>query len=85
MDILEQPLTLKQLEAKSDENGYISVVIPVSLTDIIGRDIEGLNDLAEQRIVVPNAILSNIGYRVVGHRDEDTILLGVTAVAEVIL
>jgi hypothetical protein len=81
LTILKKPLSLRALKARATVNpkkrknychkdGWISVNIVVGLDDLIGKDIDELNDLADERILDLNTIvgsLSNISYKVVGH------------------
>lgn len=72
--ILKKPLTLRALKRRADE-GRIRVNIEVSLNNLLGLDVSGLNELADERILDLNTIsgsLSDIIYNVVGHTKEDT-------------
>jgi len=71
--ILRKPLSLKALKRRAI-SGRIDVNIVVSLGDLIHNDVEGLNDLADDRILDLNTIggsLSDINYCVVGHVPEN--------------
>jgi hypothetical protein len=69
--VLEKPLPLDEAVKLADaNNGRLDVVIAVDLGDLIDHDIEGLNDLADERIIDGNGTLSDINYRVVGHVEE---------------
>jgi hypothetical protein len=73
IDILKGPLSLKALKARAI-SGRIDVNIVVSLGDLIGYDINSLNDLADERILDLNTVvgsLSDINYCVVGHVPEN--------------
>jgi hypothetical protein len=63
---LTQPLNAEQVEHRMDRNGYIKVVLQISLSDLIKHDIEGLNSLVADRIL-REGLLSDITYDVSGY------------------
>lgn len=65
--VLKKPLTQKQVTSNVKANdGRLKVVIAVDLDEIMDCDgVEGLNDLADGKILV-HGTLSDISYRVVG-------------------
>lgn len=66
--ILSAPLSSSQVYEIFNSKGYISVVIPVELGDLIASDIDGVNDLVESKILLIGVgYLSDIAYRVAGH------------------
>lgn len=77
MDYLKKPLTAVEVAALRDAEGFIKVVIPISLDDLMS-DIEDVNDLAEGRIL-ENGILADISYKAVGVLDDGSVLVQVTA------
>lgn len=81
--MLTKPLSKDEVKKLRDEEGYISVNVPFDLNEIIDHDLEGFNDLAEERIL-EHGILADISYKVVGHQvPEDqgsgTVIVQVTA------
>ena len=65
IDILAGALSDEALKARADKDGRISVNIVVSLEDLLGSNINDLNDLADERIL-KDLTLSDINYKVVG-------------------
>lgn len=65
MPALKKPLTLEETRKALDDEGYLSVVVAFSFYELVDNDIEGINDLAESRIV-EKGILADISYKVVG-------------------
>jgi hypothetical protein len=63
---ITKPLTKKQGKALQKKNGFITVELALDLTDLIGTDIEGLNDLVNERIL-ESGYMGNLAYRVIGH------------------
>jgi len=77
-NLLEEPLTNKQLEA--DQN--IDVVIAVPLSSVFNYDFENLMDYFETNIL-ENAILLDITYKMVGcNQTTDIVYFHVEALAE---
>lgn len=69
MQALTEPLTQVQIEAQLDKDGWLSVVVEISLDEMIGLgDIEAMNELIDHKILDDDVIggLSNISYRVSG-------------------
>lgn len=68
IEVLKKPLTLRALKRRANEAGRITVVIPVSLSDLLGNDIDDLNNLADERILAEDLVasLSDIYYQAVG-------------------
>ena len=72
---LERPLTAREVKERRDGDGLIRAVIAVDLSDLVDRDLDGLNELADE-LVLPRAddpdyddvslCLSGVSYRVVG-------------------
>lgn len=52
-----------------DENGFISVIIDMSLSEFIDNDLEGVLDLISNN-ATGSELLSNISYSVVGHHGD---------------
>ena len=88
--ILASPLTKEQINKLIDEDvAVVDAIIEVSLSELVGNDIEGLNDLAQERVVGDGgASLADIGYQVAGSIapkgdgaswTDGTVLLRVTA------
>lgn len=68
--LITEPLTKAQVQQIWDKDGWITVEIAVSLNELIDHDTEGLNDLADERIL-QEGLLSDISYSVVGHEKEE--------------
>jgi hypothetical protein len=69
IDILKGPLSKEALTARAND-GRISVNVIFSLDDLMTNDINGLNDLSDERVLDLDSIvgsLSDIIYTVVGH------------------
>jgi len=67
--VLKKPLTLRALQANA-KAGRISVNVEFSLNELLNLGINGLNDLADERVLdLDNIVgsLSDINYTVVGH------------------
>jgi hypothetical protein len=64
-NLLEKPLTDSELKKLAGTSGRISVNIAVSLDELIGLDINGLNDLADELILNFGGSLSDLWYEVV--------------------
>jgi len=70
---LERPLTAREVKERRDGDGLIRAVIAVDLSDLVDRDLDGLNELADE-LILPRAdapdevspYLSDVSYRVVG-------------------
>lgn len=87
--ILASPLTKEQINKLIDEDdAVVDAVIEVSLSELVSNDIEGLNDLAQERVVGDGVVLVDIGYQVAGSIapkgdgaswTDGTVLLRVTA------
>jgi hypothetical protein len=69
MTILRKPLG-EAWKKRVNSRGVLVADIKVDLCELIENDIEGLNDLAEERILGDGAgaILADINYEVIGHR-----------------
>jgi hypothetical protein len=81
--LLAEQLTEAEIKEALDRDGFISVVIPVSLSTIIDGDLEALNDYAEET-AVSTGILSDIDYTVVGTGLDNMIHLRVIAGVDLI-
>ena len=87
MKKITSPMSPEQVQKVMDENNRISVVIDFDFSDLVDNDIEGINDIAEERIL-QEGNLSDISYKVVGHippiGDEDCggVLVQVDAVVD---
>lgn len=67
-------LTRVQIESIQDADGYIRVVVPFTLSELIGSsDYEGLNEMAETKLLV-EGFLADIDYKVVGASGEDVLV-----------
>jgi hypothetical protein len=66
IDILAGALSNEALNARAGKDGRISVNIVVSLEDLLGSNINDLNDLADEKILDLGGSLSDINYKVVG-------------------
>jgi hypothetical protein len=80
-DILEEPLTDKQLEG----NQEIDVIVAVPLSVIIDFDFESLMDYFDDQIIEGTALLSDIRYDMIGCNPAlDLVYFHVEAFAELI-
>ena len=68
--LITEPLTKAQVHQIWDKDGWITVELAVSLNELIDHDTEGLNTLADERILY-EGFLSDISYSVVGHEKEE--------------
>ena len=75
MTVAYSPLTVKELHAIADEDGYVTVTVPVSLDDLIDYDLEGILDLFCDKVGID---LSDINYSVAGTTEDGSILVSVT-------
>ena len=73
--ILEKPLTNFELFMAAEE-GWITPVVPIDLSNVIDHNLEGFLDLAVELVGGP--LLSDIRYSVVGHIG-DTLYIQVEA------
>lgn len=85
--VLEKPLTLEEVKRLRDKDNGITVRVWFGLDELIDNDIEGINDLADDKIL-ESGYLSDISYKVCGHReatDQATgdVLIEVTAEVDV--
>ena len=64
-DVLERPLTLDETRAKLDDDNRLEVIVRMGFDELTDLDLEGVNDLAEERIL-ERGILADISYTVVG-------------------
>jgi hypothetical protein len=70
--VVEKPLTPKEVRALADEDGYIRVVVPVPLYDVINADgIEGMNDTVDDLLFAGGDFLGDLNFRAVGVRNND--------------
>lgn len=87
---ITEPLSVAQLRAQADTNGYVTVIIPVDFSDLIDCDIEALNNLADDLVLGPLTErtfvsgLMDLSYAVVGHTG-DTVHIQVVADASGVL
>jgi hypothetical protein len=67
---LEEPLKASTL----DKLDKVSVIVPLTLSELLGHNIDGLNELMDIRILGEdfNGSLEDIYYSIVGHLVEDT-------------
>lgn len=77
VEVLREAMDREQLEKVMDVNKYVTVVVPVLLSDIIDSDLEGFLDLLSE-LVTASWLLIDITYRVIGVENDSTILLEVT-------
>jgi hypothetical protein len=71
------PLSRKELDGLADAEGYVSVVVPFDFYELVDTDIEGVNDLAADKI--GDGLISDISYEVVGFGANNEIHVEVTA------
>lgn len=78
--ILTTPMTKKQVVDAQGKNGNLDVVLAIPLGELIDRDLDDLNQYADERIFGEgcSASLVDIHYKVVGHRKmaSDTCVAG---------
>lgn len=80
----EEPLTLKEIKAKSADN-FVEEVIPTPLQAVIDNDFEGLMDIWEVQLLGNQGILTDVQYDVVGNGYmDDTIHIKVSGYADLI-
>lgn len=65
INYLEQPLTREEIKYMADEKNYISKNIAITLSEIIGNDIEDFLDLISIKLC-GNTFLIDINYELVG-------------------
>ena len=76
---IERPLTYTEITKLLGENNRLIVDVDVDLGDILDNNLEGFNDLIQERINDSYAaMLGDISYQVVGHISppEDTYIGG---------
>ena len=74
-DVLTRPLTASELTDKRRKDGTVKVKVKVELFDLIGQDMEWLNDEVSEKITGSTCGLTAIGYRLAGRTtDNETIL-----------
>jgi len=77
MEILYKPLLKHEVKKRLDKDGFLTVCILVDFYDILENDLEGFNNLAEEKIL-EEGIIFNIKYKVISTLDE-SIVIQVTA------
>ena len=77
MEYLKQPLTIKEMKKRMDEDCYVEGIVSIELSTIIDNDFEGFLDIISE-LLVGHPTLMNVNYSVVGHLEDDTILLKVS-------
>lgn len=66
MEVLNKPLTKKQIRSKADRNGCISGIVPFNVHNIINNDYQGFLEQLSETMVGTKYTLSNITFKVVG-------------------
>jgi hypothetical protein len=83
-DYLEKPMTLDQILECSDENGYIRGKIAVNINAFGFSDSEeNLDELSEK--LTGTTMLLDIGFKVTGIRDDQTVILEVSGDASEVI
>lgn len=82
--IRRKQLSLEEIKVLADSQGLerLDENVVLSLWDLVGYDIEAMNDLVEEILVGHKAILADIEYVIVGtvvRGDETCIILNVNA------
>jgi hypothetical protein len=72
--LLDKPLTRNEIKARKDKDGFITAIIPVRLARLLERDIDELNDLADELILGDRGILTDTTYDPVGVDDENVLI-----------
>jgi hypothetical protein len=80
-EALNKPFTRTEIVRGMDDNGYIEGVISISLSSLINSDFENFLDLISE-LLIGDVCLSDIGYKTVGYRNSDDILLLVSGHAD---
>lgn len=62
---LAEPLTQEQMKAMKDEDGYITGIVSVDLSDIIDNNFEGFLDMTSEKLT-GTKLLMDISYKAVG-------------------
>jgi hypothetical protein len=80
--VLRKPLG-KRFKSLCNEDGYLTVIVPLDFDEMLSQDIEGLNDILDGLILgeYSSESLSDISWKVVG-TSKEAILLEVTAKPE---
>ena len=75
--VLTRPYREEDIRANLDKEGHISGNVPVSLADVISRDLEGFIDLVSEKLVGSD-LLMDVSYEVVGVNQESGIVIKVS-------
>lgn len=63
--LLDRPLTIEEIKERSNDYGRLSVILPVYLSDLIGRSTEDVLQLFSY-MSVGNALMTDIQYELSG-------------------
>lgn len=75
-DLRTEPRSEDDLRRLADKDGYVTVVVAVSLADAIDNDLEGWNDALAA--AVGDDCMSDINYTVVGFGENNLLHVEVT-------
>ena len=65
-EVLEEPLSIKELKAAQDKEGNVSAILVFDLSDLIDNDVEWLNDEVSERITGSIIALTSIDFKPFG-------------------
>jgi hypothetical protein len=77
MEVLQKPLSIKEIKERLVDKIYVEGVVPVKLDDIVENNYEGFLDILAEALIGSHQ-LYDIQYSVVGHQDENIILIKVS-------
>lgn len=81
--IVRHSLSAEDLKGRRNAEGVLKAVVPVEFAELLGLNIDGLNDMVEEAIAGTNGLLSDIRYRLVGVEAGPGDFVGGTALVEV--
>lgn len=81
-DILTEPMTEKELKENIRKDGSISAKVLIDFFDLVGNDIEWLNDEVSERITNSVGGLVDINYNLAGRTTSNEVIVKVTANVE---
>lgn len=69
--VMQKPYTMEQMKEafRGENDGYITGVVAVDLSDVIDNDLEGFLDLISYKMT-GTELLMDITYNVVGHEED---------------
>lgn len=79
--VMERPYREDEIKACMDENGMITGIVRMELSDLIDNDFEGFLDILSEKLI-DGLSLMGIAYKIVGFEGDNVLHLKVTGQVE---